>query len=55
MKEVHSKAWYRAKHNPKYDMVHGDRLFYVESGCELGGQDEDGTMWYRISLSLIHI
>jgi hypothetical protein len=51
MNAVHSQNWYRNRRNPKRDMVSGDKLFYVESGCESGGQDEDGTMWYRISCS----
>jgi hypothetical protein len=50
--ELRSQNWYRVKHNnPKHDLVHGDRLFYVESGCESGGQDEHGETWYRISCS----
>ena len=49
--EQRSQNWYRVKHNPKYDLVHGDRLFFVEPGCELGGQDPDSTTWYRISCS----
>lgn len=51
MNAVHSQNWYRNRRNPKRDMVSGDKLFYVESGCESGVQDDDGTMWYRISCS----
>jgi len=51
MNAVHSQNWYRNRRNPKRDMVSGDKLFYVESGCEYGGQDEHGVTWYRISCS----
>jgi hypothetical protein len=43
--------WYRAKHDMVYGNRKGDRLFYVEGGCESGGQDEHGVTWYRISCS----
>jgi hypothetical protein len=54
--ELHNQAWYRVKHDPRRDatawtLVQGDKLFYVESGCESGGQDEHGVTWYRISCS----
>jgi hypothetical protein len=49
--ELRSQNWYRVKHDPKHDPVYGDRLFFFESGCEYGGRDEAGTMWYRISCS----
>lgn len=49
--DLRSQNWYRAKKNPKFDTLHGDRLFYFEPGCEYGGKDEDGILWFRLNCS----
>ena len=48
----HTPDWIRSKRPPERDMLHGDRLYHVESGCELPfDYKQDGNKWYRIQCS----
>jgi hypothetical protein len=46
-----SSLWVRARSDPNFDMVHGDRLYYVEPGCEYGFKEDDGYVWQRLNCS----
>jgi len=49
-----SQNWYRVKHNPQYDKLYGDRLFYFELGGEVGfypHDRNDNILWYRLHCS----
>mgnify|MGYP003337235843 CR=1 FL=1 len=48
MKIIDTPDWVYSKRPPERDLVNGDRLYHVEPGCEYGGKDEDGVLWYRI-------
>lgn len=46
-----SQEWIRSKHDPKHDMLYGDRLYYIEPGCEYGFKEDDGYVWSRLNCS----
>ena len=45
------QQWVRSKREPEIDKLYGDRLYYVEPGCEYGFEEEDGYKWYRLNCS----
>jgi hypothetical protein len=49
--DANSPEWVRSRRDPKYDMTYGDRLYYVESGCEYGFKEDDGYVWSRLNCS----
>ena len=49
--DTNSPDWIRSKRSHSRDMVYGDRLYYVEPGCEYGYKEDDGYVWYRLSCS----
>jgi hypothetical protein len=48
---TNSPDWVRSKLPPERDKLYGDRLYYVEPGCEYGFREDDGYVWNRISCS----
>ena len=46
-----SSDWVYSKRPPQFDKVYGDRLYFIEPGCEYGSKDQDNVLWYRISCS----
>ena len=45
------QKWVRSKREPEIDKLYGDRLYYVEPGCEYGFKEVDGYVWYRLNCS----
>lgn len=49
--DSNSPEWFRARRDPQYDMVYGDRLFYFEPYDDNGWLREDDRRWYRLNCS----